>query len=96
MTRHLPLLVLLAVVLALGFAPGPAREGPFEYKFVRVDQGLMGDGTVQDIPARELGERLANLLAREGWVLDQIDTMWVADLNGQYEALTIVFRRPQR
>jgi hypothetical protein len=96
MKTALPLLLACAVILLLGFAPSSAVEGPYEYKFVRVAQGLVAEGRFRDVPTGELGEHEANQLAREGWVLDQIDTMWMGGPATQFEALTMVFRRPLR
>ena len=95
--RPVPLLLLAcSVVLLLGFARGVSVEGPYEYKFVRVAQGLVAEGQFQDVPTGELGEQVANELAREGWVLSEIDSLWMGGPATQFEALTMVFRRPLR
>ena len=96
MRRHLLLLPLLAMTLLFGFAPDRSDTGPYEYKFVRVGQGLMAGGRFAEVPTGQLGEQVANSLGRQGWELDQIDTMWVGSPSSQFEALTLVFKRPQR
>jgi hypothetical protein len=92
----LPLLLACALIVLLGFAPIEAAEGPYEYKFVRVAQGLVAEGRFENVPTGELGEQVANELAHEGWTLDQIDTLWIGSPATQFEALTMVFRRPLR
>ena len=83
-----------AVVVLLAFANRPV--GPYEYRFVRVAQGLVAEGQFEDVPTGVLGEQVANELAREGWELDQIDSLWMGGPATQFEALTLVFRRPLR
>lgn len=97
MTRTLILVVCLALALLLlpGFAPERSRAGPFEYKFVRIGQGLMESGPFAEVPLGDLGEEVANSLAREGWTLDQVETLWIGAPNSQFEAMTLVFRRPR-
>ena len=90
------LILACAVIVLLGFSRGAAVEGPYEYKFVRVGQGLVAKGRFKDEPTGELGERVANELAREGWVLNQIDSLWMGGPATQFEARTMVFRRPRR
>jgi hypothetical protein len=93
MRSAFPLLLACAVIVLLGFSPERAVEGPFEYKFVRVKRGLVAENRFQEVPTSELGERVANDLAREGWVLDQIDSLWMGGPATRFEALTLVFRR---
>jgi hypothetical protein len=90
------LLLACAVIVLLGFASQRPADGPYEYKFVRVAQGLVAEGQFQDVPTGQLGERVANELARDGWVLDQIDSLWMGGPATQFEALTMVFRRARR
>lgn len=85
-----------AVVVLLAFANRPTAGGPYEYRFVRVAQGLVAEGQFEEVPTGVLGEQVANELARDGWELDQIDSLWMGGPATQFEALTLVFRRPRR